>query len=111
MLPQRRPAYISYTYSLDMARGTLCPLHLSPQSRPSSLGHGTSHRPRSSTLIPTSRVNHPLVRLAHESVDERRYQVVGMIFTGRVGRKYLQMEKEAVFGDVLCSLLIALLLC
>lgn len=45
------------------------------------------------------------MRSAHESIDERRYHVVHMIFTGPNERKYLQLEMEAIFGDVLCSLL------
>ena len=67
--------------------------------------HDISHRLSSPALIPASRVNHLLVRSAHGSIDERRCQVVDMTLPGLARRNCLQMEMEAVFGDVLCSLL------
>ncbi|MCJ1455071.1 hypothetical protein MMC28_005425 [Mycoblastus sanguinarius] len=56
-------------------------------------------------LIPTSRVNYLPVCIAHGSIDERRHQVVCI----RVGANTSLWEMEAAFGDVLCSLLFALL--
>ena len=109
--PLRRLAHVPYTLRPLGAHGTFCPLHPLPQPRSQSPSHGTSHRLGSTTLIPTSRVNHLLVRSAHRSIDERRCQVVCMTLIGYARRDYLLTEMEAAFGDVLCSLSNALLFC